>query len=113
MVPPRTNGVFLEFAYAILETLSMALIGTLIASAIAMPLGFLAARNVVPAWILRFTLRRGFDFLRAVDVLIWAPIFVRAVGFGPLAGIPAIAVSDPGPPAKQEGNHAGRERGGQ
>src|SRR3546814_11063824 len=34
MVPPRTNCFFLEFAYAILETLSMAIIGTLIASAI-------------------------------------------------------------------------------
>src|SRR3546814_16205621 len=53
MVPPRTNGLFLEFAYAILETLSLALIGTLIATAIALPLGFRAAGNVVPGGVLR------------------------------------------------------------
>jgi phosphonate transport system permease protein len=96
MVPPRSNGFFLEFAYAILETLAMAFLGTLLASVFGFFLAFLAARNVLPSWLLRSGVRRGFDFLRGVDVLIWALVFVRAVGLGPLAGILAIAVSDTG-----------------
>lgn len=40
--------------------------------------------------------RRFFDVLRGVDVMIWALVFVRAIGLGPLAGIMAIAVSDTG-----------------
>lgn len=100
MFPPRTNGFLGEFVYAMLETLAMAFIGTLLASLAAFCLAFLAARNVVPSWLFRFSLRRGFDFLRGVDVLIWALVFVRAVGLGPLAGILAIAVSDTGTLAK-------------
>ena len=100
MFPPRSNGFLLEFAYAIVETLAMAFLGTLIASVCAFFLAFLAARNIVPARLFRFSLRRGFDFLRGVDVLIWALVFVRAVGLGPLAGILVIAVSDTGTLAK-------------
>jgi phosphonate transport system permease protein len=60
------------------------------------PLGFLGARNVLPNWVLRFSLRRSFDFLRGVDALVWALVYVRAVGLGPLAGVLAIATSDIG-----------------
>ena len=45
-------------------------------------------------------LRRGFDGLRGIDSLIWALIFVSAVGMGPFAGILAIAVPDTGVFAK-------------
>ncbi len=96
MFPPSAGGNFDLFLWGILETLGMAFLGTLIGGIIAFPLSFLAAKNIIPAWIIHFGARRIFDVLRGVDVMIWALIFVRAIGLGPLAGIMAIAISDTG-----------------
>lgn len=96
MFPPASGGNLDLFLVGILETLGMAFLGTLIGSIVAFPLGFLAAKNIVPAWVFHFGVRRAFDVLRGVDVMIWALIFVRAIGLGPLAGIMAIAISDVG-----------------
>ena len=58
------------------------------------------ARNVVPSGVFRFLTRRVFDVFRGLDQLIWALVFVRAMGLGPIAGILAIFVSDTGVLAK-------------
>lgn len=100
MFPPTAGGHFADLLAALVETLAMAFLGTLIACALALPLGFLAARNIIPGWVLTFGLRRLFDGIRGVDQLIWALVFVRAVGLGPLAGVLALAVSDTGVLAK-------------
>ncbi len=78
------------------ETLGMAFLGTFIASLFAMVFGFIAAKNVVPNLIIHHVTRRFLDLLRGVDTLIWALVFVRAVGLGPLAGVLSIIVSDTG-----------------
>lgn len=96
MFPPAANGWFGDFCEGILETLGMAFFGTLFAALIALPFGFLGARNVVTNAIIHFSLRRSFDCVRGVDTLIWALIFVNVVGLGPFAGILAIIVSDMG-----------------
>ena len=96
LFPPTPGDAFWELLRAMLESIGMAFLGTLIASVIAVPLGFLGARNVLPIWLLRFPIRRSFDFLRGVDALVWALVFVRAVGLGPLAGVLAIATTDIG-----------------
>jgi phosphonate transport system permease protein len=96
LFPPTPGDAFWELLRAMLESIGMAFLGTLIASLIAVPLGFLGARNVLPIWLLRFPIRRSFDFLRGVDALVWALVFVRAVGLGPLAGVLAIATTDVG-----------------
>lgn len=93
---PSPGGAFWELFQALLESIAMAFLGTLIAAIIAVPLGLLGARNVLPNWLFRFSLRRSFDFLRGVDSLVWALVYVRAVGLGPLAGVLAIATSDIG-----------------
>jgi phosphonate transport system permease protein len=100
MLPPAHNGWLGEFCYAILETLAMAFVGTLIAGMVAVPLGYLGARNIVPQWLFHFGLRRFLDGLRGVDTLIWALMFVNVVGLGPFAGILSIAMSDTGTLAK-------------
>jgi phosphonate transport system permease protein len=100
MFPPWHGGWLWEFSYAMLQTLAMAFLGTLLASLAAVPLGFLGARNVVPQWMFHFGLRRIFDGIRGVDALLWALIFVNVVGLGPFAGVMAIAVSDTGTLAK-------------
>ena len=100
MLPPAHHGWLGEFCYAMLETLAMAFIGTLCAAMVAVPLGYLGAKNMVPQWLFHFGLRRCLDGLRGVDTLIWALMFVHVVGLGPFAGILAIAVSDTGTLAK-------------
>lgn len=96
MLPPAHNGNLVEFIGGIAETLSMAFLGTLGAAVIALPLGFIAARNVVASRIIRFPFRRSFDAIRGVDQLIWALVFINVVGLGPFAGILAIMVADAG-----------------
>jgi len=78
------------------ETLAIALLGTLIAAVLALPLGLLAAKNTTPSLLLRFAIRRVLDVIRGIDTLIWALVFVGVVGLGPFAGILAIAVADTG-----------------
>ena len=94
MIPPVPGESFWEFCFAIAETLAMAFLGTVIAAVIAVPLGFLGAKNIVPNWVFHFTLRRFFDTFRGIDGLVWALIFVSAVGLGPFAGVLAIAAGD-------------------
>lgn len=96
MFPPTTGGNLDLFFSGILETLGMAFLGTLLGASIAFPISFLGAKNIVPTWVFHFGVRRFFDFLRGIDVMIWALIFVRALGLGPLAGIMAIAIADIG-----------------
>ncbi|MDK1389046.1 phosphonate ABC transporter, permease protein PhnE [Sinorhizobium sp. 8-89] len=80
----------------LLQTIVMAFVGTLFASLIAFPLCFLAARNITPNLFANQLVKRFFDFLRSVDMFIWALFFTRAFGPGPLAGISAIFVTDTG-----------------
>ena len=100
LFPPTAGDAFWDLAGAMLECVGMAFLGTLIAAVIALPLGFLGARNVLANRVLRFPIRRSFDVLRGVDSLVWALVYVRAVGLGPLAGVLAIATTDIGILAK-------------
>lgn len=81
---------------AILETLLMAFLGTVIAAIVALPLSFIAARNMMPVMPVRFGLRRIFDFIRGVDGLIWTIVLARAFGPGPMTGALAMALTDTG-----------------
>ena len=94
MFPPSDGGAFWDYVTGMVETLGMAFLGTLLAAAVALPLGILGAKNVVPNWLFHFSLRRVFDGFRGIDSLVWALIFVSAVGLGPFAGVLAIAMSD-------------------
>jgi phosphonate transport system permease protein len=89
-----------ELWRSMLETVAMAYLGTMLAVVFAVPLGFLGARNVIPRLVFHFITRRLFDGLRGLDQLIWALVFVRAMGLGPIAGIMAIAVAETGVLAK-------------
>ena len=100
MFPPTHKGFLREYLAALIETLAIAFLGTILASLVSIPLGFLGARNVVPSFAIHFGLRRVLDVVRGVDTLIWALIFVSVVGLGPFAGILAIALNDTGVLAK-------------
>jgi len=100
LFPPTVGDAFYDYLWALFQTIAMAFLGTVIAAVLAIPLGLLCARNVLPVRIAQFFFRRTSDTLRGIDQVIWALIFVRAVGLGPLAGILAIIISDTGTLAK-------------
>ncbi|MDO6591061.1 phosphonate ABC transporter, permease protein PhnE [Loktanella sp. D2R18] len=85
-----------DVAWALFETILMAFLGTFGAAIIALPLGFLAAKNFTPLGGVRFAARRVFDFLRGVDGLIWTIVLSRAFGPGPMTGSLAILLTDTG-----------------
>lgn len=94
MFPPTPGTRLPLYLHALGETVAIAMLGTLTAAVLAVPIGFLAAKNVVPNIFAHFAVRRFLDTIRGVDTLIWALIFINVVGLGPFAGILAIAVSD-------------------
>lgn len=84
------------YTSALIETVAIALLGTLFAAVLALPLGLLAAKNVTTARVLHFLTRRSLDTIRSVNILIWALIWINVVGLGPFAGALAIMTSDIG-----------------
>ncbi|MSQ54838.1 MAG: phosphonate ABC transporter, permease protein PhnE [Betaproteobacteria bacterium] len=96
LFPPKGLVHLPEFLKVMGETIAMAFIGTLLGAVFAFPLSFLASKNMTRARPLQFGTRRFADLLRSFDYLIWALIFVRAIGLGPLAGIMAIAIVETG-----------------
>jgi len=100
MLPPSTGGHLMLYLEALGQTLSIAFLGTMLAAALALPFGFLAARNVVANRLVHALARRSLDAVRSIDVLIWALIWINVVGLGPFAGALAIASSDCGALAK-------------
>ncbi|WP_222844514.1 phosphonate ABC transporter, permease protein PhnE [Saccharomonospora sp. CUA-673] len=76
----------------VVETLLMALLGTVLATAMSIPLAFLAARNTSPHPAVMAAARGVITFCRAVPDLVFAVVFVRAMGIGVLAGVLALAL---------------------
>ena len=75
----------------VFESVHIAWIGTLIGALVSLPLAFLAAGNVAPAWV-RVPVRQLFNVIRAVPELILAMILIPVTGLGPWAGALAIGV---------------------
>jgi phosphonate transport system permease protein len=84
------------YSISLLETVAIALLGTLSASVMALPVALLAARNVTAQRVVRFFARRSLDTIRSVDILVWALIWINVVGLGPFAGVLAFMTSDIG-----------------
>lgn len=78
-----------------LITVSMGIWGTLLAAIAAIPLSILASGNVCPVWIVQPT-RRLLDAMRAINEVVFALVFVVAVGLGPFAGVMALFIHTAG-----------------
>ena len=76
---------------ALVETIHIATLGTILALVLAIPVGLMAARNVTPSAALNLVAKFVFVTSRSVNSLIWALLFVAVFGPGPLAGTLAIA----------------------
>ena len=80
-------------------TLQIALWGTALAVVSAIPLSLLAASNITPVWVHQ-PIRRFMDACRAINEMVFAMLFVVAVGLGPFAGVLALWVHTAGILAK-------------
>ena len=76
---------------ALMETIHIASVGTILAIVMALPVGLLAARNVTPFAPLNYLARLILVSSRSVNSLVWALLFVAVFGPGALAGTLAIA----------------------
>ena len=91
--PSRTLLLVLE---KIVETVFLALMGTTLAITLAIPLSFLAARNLMArnplGTTIYFGVRTFFNIMRSIEPLILAIVFTVWVGLGPFAGVMALAL---------------------
>jgi phosphonate transport system permease protein len=90
MVPPDPSVLGNAIRGAI-QTIQIAIVGTMVAAVLALPVGFAAARNAAPRWLF-YTSRLLLNAFRAVDTLVYALFFVAAVGLGPFPGVLAVIV---------------------
>jgi phosphonate transport system permease protein len=88
MMPPDLRVLPAALAGAV-TTVEIALLGTAVAAVLALPLGFVSARNVAAPPIFHAA-RAALNFLRSVDTLVYALVFVAAVGLGPFPGVLAV-----------------------
>ncbi|MDX5300334.1 MAG: phosphonate ABC transporter, permease protein PhnE [Gammaproteobacteria bacterium] len=80
-------------------TVQIGLWGTLLAIVLAIPFGILSSENLVPWWIYQ-PVRRLMDAFRAINEMVFAMLFVVAVGLGPFAGVLALFIHTTGVLAK-------------
>lgn len=80
-------------------TVHIAVWGTVLAILFAVPFGLLSASNIVPIWVYQ-PVRRLMDACRAINEMVFAMLFIVAVGLGPFAGVLALWVHTTGTLAK-------------
>jgi phosphonate transport system permease protein len=111
LFPPELSPDFLlSLAAPALETIEMALLGVVLGAVLALPLAFLATRTLSSSQTpgvglfsryflghIPFVVARNvLNFMRTVPELVWALIFITAVGLGSFAGVLALAVHGAG-----------------
>jgi phosphonate transport system permease protein len=80
-------------------TIQIAIWGTVLAVILSIPFGILCSHNMAPWWVLQ-PVRRLMDLCRAIHEVVFAVLFVVAVGLGPFAGVMALFVHTTGVLAK-------------
>lgn len=111
----------LTYVFSMIETIQMAIIALILSIVIAVPLSYMSSRNILDILIPGKTPIHEFskrliyglatlvaNVFRSINEIIWALVFVSAVGLGPMAGILALGVHTAGVLSKllSEGNEA-------
>jgi phosphonate transport system permease protein len=94
MIPPRITQPD-SLLNGLTESLQIAALASFIGVAIALPIGLAAARNLMPPWV-SWPARALIAGARSFHPVIVAIVFVKAVGFGAIAGICALVVGSVG-----------------
>ncbi len=104
--PPETaRGALGSYLKALVETVAIAIWGSLLAVLAAVPVAMFAAENTLALmvqgegrgarflrWLSRFVVRRTLDFCRGFNEFVMALIFVAVIGLGPFAGVLSLAI---------------------
>jgi phosphonate transport system permease protein len=85
-------GLYVE---KMIETVQIALWGSVLSIVDGIPCGLLSSNNNAPAWVVQ-PMRRLMDAARAINELVFAILFVAAVGLGPFAGVMALFIHNLG-----------------
>lgn len=120
--PPNLNSADVtKYIFSMIETIQMAVVALVISIIIAVPLSYMSSRNILNILIPSQTPLHEFakkliyglatllaNIFRSINEIIWALIFVSAVGLGPMAGILALAIHTGGVLSKllSEGNES-------
>ncbi|WP_031274297.1 phosphonate ABC transporter, permease protein PhnE [Pelistega indica] len=96
--PPDFSDWKLYFREMII-TVQIAIWGTVLAILLGIPFGLMSSNNIVPWWVYQ-PIRRLMDAFRSINEMVFAMLFVVAVGLGPFAGVLALFVGTTGVLAK-------------
>jgi len=97
--PPQTNEIGVMLLRAA-ETVAIATVATTIATLLAFPLSILISKNVTPHPVIGAPIRLLINAFRGVDTVVFAILFVAAVGLGPFAGVLGMLIHSVGVIAK-------------
>ncbi len=89
---------FRDWEYYVTEmilTVQIAIWGTVLAIVFGIPFALLSSNNIAPAWVVQ-PVRRLMDACRAINEIVFAVLFVVAVGLGPFAGVMALFIHNMG-----------------
>lgn len=93
MLPPNTDPAFLmRMTQRLIETFQIAIAGTAIGIALSIPMAWASARGVTPFGPAAFLFKAVISLFRTIPDLVWALLFVAAVGLGAVAGTMTIIV---------------------
>ena len=96
MWPPNLQPMKLELLReGLIESIEIAILATAVGVVLSLPLGLVAARNLMPGWV-SWAARGVIALCRSFHPIIVAILFVKAVGFGALAGILALIIASMG-----------------
>ncbi|HXB10088.1 MAG TPA: phosphonate ABC transporter, permease protein PhnE [Puia sp.] len=95
MSPPNFDLLWADktIGLSVLETMSMAFLGTLFGGGIAVLTAFLSAENTMPVRLVRIVTRTLLSLARVIPPLFIILVFVAAVGLGPFAGMLALCLT--------------------
>jgi phosphonate transport system permease protein len=97
--PPQLNELDVMTLRAF-ETVAIATVATSVATVLAFPISVLISRNVMPWRWLGLPVRWLINAFRGIDTVVFAILFVAAVGLGPFAGVLGMIIHSIGVIAK-------------
>jgi phosphonate transport system permease protein len=95
LFPPDFASHWEDIQHDMLESLEIAILASVAGILAALPLGLLAARNLMPPYV-TWPTRVLIGVSRSFHPVIVGILFVKAIGFGPLAGVLTLAVASVG-----------------
>ncbi len=72
--------------YMVLQTIAIAILGTIFGAILAIPVSFLSSTNIVPKWI-AYIFRAFILLIRTIPSMVWALVWIRVTGPGAICGV--------------------------